>query len=274
MANRADTAVTQRFMTAEPVLAVRDVVAATDYYRNVLGFEDVWRWGDPPSHGGANRDGVQIQFARNRALAEASEGREVWIRVRNVTALYAGHCERGAEVVAELEERPWGVSQYTVRDLDGYRLHFAGSGAPTKASGDLPADLRIEPRLPTWPELAALIRAVGWDDGANSETEPRVLKAALFGATAVIDGQAVGCAFLTGDNAGLYYVRDVIVHPDWQGRRIGTALMQAIMEHVRANLPERGMVALFTGENLHDFYAQFGFSGPKNGMYGMTREVR
>ena len=40
-------------------------------------------------------------------------------RVRNVSALYALHCDRGAEILAELEPKPWGVSQYAVRDLDG-----------------------------------------------------------------------------------------------------------------------------------------------------------
>ena len=40
-------------MTVEPVLAVRDVPAATAYYRHVLGLEDVWQWADPPTHGGA-----------------------------------------------------------------------------------------------------------------------------------------------------------------------------------------------------------------------------
>ena len=90
---------------------------------------------------------------------------------------------------------------------------------------------------------------------------------------AVVAGQTVGCAFLTGDNAGFYYVRDVIVHPDWQGRRIGTALMQALMEHLRAHGPAHALVGLFTGSHLHDFYAQFGFRGPNSGLYGMTQTL-
>jgi GNAT superfamily N-acetyltransferase/uncharacterized glyoxalase superfamily protein PhnB len=260
-------------MTVEPILPVRGVAAAASYYRDVLGFEDVWLWGEPPTHGGANRDGVQLQFSLDPALAERVEGLGVWIRVRNVQALYALHQEKGAEIVSALEAKPWGVSEYTVRDLNGYRLRFAGSGGEREASHTMPADMRIESRLPTWPEMRALIDAVGWARPAGPETVPPVLKAALYGAVAVVDGQTVGCALLTGDSAGFYYVRDVIVHPDWQGRRIGTALMQALMEYLRAHAPEDALAGLFTGPDLHPFYAQFGFRGPNSGLYGMTRNL-
>ncbi len=124
------------FMTVEPVLAVRDVTATTDYYREVLGFEDVWTWGDPPTHGGANSDGVQIQFSLNPAKAEMADGCNLWIRVRDVVALHARHHAHAANIVEGLEPKPWGVTEYAVRDLNGYRLRFAGSGgARERGSG-------------------------------------------------------------------------------------------------------------------------------------------
>jgi GNAT superfamily N-acetyltransferase/catechol 2,3-dioxygenase-like lactoylglutathione lyase family enzyme len=263
---------TVRVLTLEPILAVRDVVAAAAYWRDVLGFEEVWLWGEPPTHGGANQDGVALQFCLNPALAVRADGQQIWIRVRNVQATYALHQERGAEIVAPLEPKPWGVSEYVVRDPDGYRLRFAGSGSE-KAAGALPAEVRIEPRLPTWPEMEALLHAVGWARD-NTPEAPRVLKAAIFGAVAVVEGQTVGCAFLTSDNAGFYYVRDVMVHPDWQRRGIGTALMRAVAEHLRTLGDEEALVGLFTGPHLHSFCAQFGFRGPKSGLYGMTQELQ
>src|SRR6476646_7615167 len=99
----ATPAVAPRLTCAEPILAVRDVAATTRYYRDVLDFTDVWLWGEPPSHGGANRDGVQLQFTLNPALAETAEGRQVYLGVRHVEALYALHRERGAEIVSLLE---------------------------------------------------------------------------------------------------------------------------------------------------------------------------
>src|SRR4029450_3327766 len=95
-------------------------------------------------------------------------------------ALYARHQEREAEIVGALEPKPWGLSEYSVRDLNGYRLRFAGHGGTREASGGLPAQVRLESRLPTWPEMESLIRAVGWEKVTNFETAPRVLEAALF----------------------------------------------------------------------------------------------
>ena len=263
-----------RLMTVEPILAVRDVVETTRYYREVLDFGDVWLWGEPPSHGGANQDDVQVQFTLDPALAETAEGRAVWIRVQHVAGLYARHQARGAEIVAALEPKPWGVTEYTVRDLNGYRLRFAGQGGAQEPSRELPEQVRVESRLPTWPEMEALIYAVGWEPHTNFATAPRVLEVALFGAVAMADGQAVGCALLTGDGAGFYYVRDVMVHPDWQRRHIGSALMQTLMAQVGAHAPSGALVGLFTGGGLHDFYARFGFHGPNNGLYGMTQVIR
>jgi catechol 2,3-dioxygenase-like lactoylglutathione lyase family enzyme len=234
---------TTGLLTMEPILAVRDMAATAAYYRDALGFEEVWLWGEPPTHGGANWDGLQIQFSLDPALAASAEGRAIWIRVRNVQAMYALHRERGAEIVAALEPKPWGVSEYVVRDPDGYRLRFAGSGSLRHASDAQSGDVQIEPRLPTRAEMEALIDAVGWARDAYSPSGPRVLEAALYGAVAVADGETVGCAFLTSDNAGF------------------------------ANGPEGALVGLFTGGDLHAFYAQFGFRGPGAGLYGMTRVI-
>lgn len=265
---------TVHLITIQPILAVRDVVATTTYYRDVLAFPDVWLWGAPPVHGGANQDGVALQFSLDPPLAETAEGRQIWIRVRDVRATFALHQERGAEIVSPLEPKPWGVSEYIVRDPDGYLLRFAGSGDDRNATSAPPAEVRIETRLPTWPEMEHLIHSVGWADEKNPEVAPRVLETALYSVVAVAEEKTVGCAFLTSDNAGFYYVRDVIVHPDWQGRRVGTALMEALMEYLHAHGPDRALVGLFTGTRLHGFYAQFGFRGPESGLYGMTQMLK
>jgi GNAT superfamily N-acetyltransferase len=240
----------------------------------VLDFDDAWLWGEPPNHGGASRDGVQIQFSLMPELAKTSEGRSVWVQVQNVAALYAKHRERNAEIVSELEPKAWGVREYTVRDLNGYRLRFAGAQDRGASVSGPATEVRIVSRVPTIAEMRALVQSVGWDRDGNSDTPPRVLESALYGAVAEAGGLAIGCAFVTGDGAGFYYIRDVIVRPEWQRRDVGTALMQAVMDYLKANAPAGALVGLFTGENLNDFYGQFGFRGPGSGLYGMTQTIR
>ncbi len=46
-----------------PVLAVNDLQVALDHYRDVLGFEVTWTWGDPASRAGVARDGFELQLA-------------------------------------------------------------------------------------------------------------------------------------------------------------------------------------------------------------------
>lgn len=263
-----------RMTGQEPILAVPDVATAVQYYRDVLGFNEIWQWGEPPVHGGARRDEIGFQFTRNPEVTAATQGQEFYITVQNVAVLAQQHAEQGAEIIEALQNRPWGMREYIVRDLYGYRLRFGESGTTAPPSQELPQEVQVALRLPTWEEMAALNRAVGWAEFTNFETAPRVLENAVFGVTALGNGQAIGCAALMSDHAGFYYIRDVMVHPDWQKRHVGTALMQALMDYLNTNASDHALVGLYTGPNLHNFYAKFGFRGPNNGLYGMTQVVR
>ena len=77
---------------------------------------------------------------------------------------------------------------------------------------------------------------------------------------------------MLGDNKTCYYIKDVIVHPAWQGKRIGTALMQNIMHWLEMNGAENATVGLFTGDNLAPFYRQFGFT-QACGMYQAVKRT-
>jgi len=88
------------------------------------------------------------------------------------------------------------------------------------------------------------------------------LAAAVFGVVAedTVKGEVIGCALLLGDHATFYYVKDVMVHPDWQGKRVGTALMQELTNWLEKNAVSNALVALISGETLEPFYQPFGFA--------------
>jgi GNAT superfamily N-acetyltransferase len=257
----------------EPVLAVRNITETVTYWHDVLGFPDKWTWGDPPNHGGVSWHGAAfIQFSLNPQLAALSKGHSVWIRVRHLELLYDLH-RKNAVVVAPLENRPWGFAEYTVQEINGYYINFSAPIADKKKSTEtLPDTIRILPRKPTVAEHQRLISAVGWSPSANDSTVRSLLASAVFGAVAenTETREIAGCALLLGDRVGFYYIKDVMVHPDWQGKRIGTALMQELMRWLAANAPDRATVGLFTGEHLARFYRQFGFTQA----CGMYREIQ
>ena len=115
------------FSHVEPIFAVRDIPETIRYWQEVLGFPNKWTWGDPPGVGGVSWQKAFVQFHRAPALADASKGNAIWVRLRYVEDLYAFHQSKHAEIVAPLEVHAYGMAQYSVREINGYYVHFAGN---------------------------------------------------------------------------------------------------------------------------------------------------
>jgi len=250
------------FSHAEPVLAVRDVSETILYWQEVLGFPVKWTWGEPPTHGAVSWHNAHIQFYQDPERAAASKGNSVWIRLQRVEELYKMHQDKNAEIVAPLENQPWGMAQYTVKEINGYFIHFAGVITEReKSTTILSADINIIERIPSIKEYREMAIAVGWSPSSADNMIQSILEAAIFAVIAedTLNNETVGCALLLGDNASFYYIKDVMVCPHWQGKRVGTALMQALTHWLEKNAADNALVSLITREGLEAFYQQFGF---------------
>ena len=60
-----------------------------------------------------------------------------------------------------------------------------------------------------------------------------------------------------------------MVAPAYQSKHVGAKLMAAITKYIEQNAPHHALVGLYTGENLSDFYKEFGFVPS----FGMTRRI-
>lgn len=120
-----------RLRTAVPVLASVNVAKSIDYFVQVLGFEQQWLWGDPPVYAGVRSGDALLYISHDPALAAAVRSMglkpDVYIWVDEIESLYAQHSANGAEVSEQLETKPWGTRQYTVREPSGYCLKFASN---------------------------------------------------------------------------------------------------------------------------------------------------
>lgn len=112
------------------ILFVTDVRAAVAFYTEKLGFWSPFMEGDPPSFAGVNLDRVQIFLERG---TPSPSGCAVYFVVGDADALCAFHRAHGVEVVQEIEDRPYGLRDYSVRDRDGYVLTF-GHRLPAEAT--------------------------------------------------------------------------------------------------------------------------------------------
>lgn len=121
---------------ASPVLAVRNVRQAAEYYRDVLGFtldpkEGVFEpSADEPGgvYAIVKRSGAWIHFQiRREELPRRSRGSfecDVYLYVEGLDALYAELQQRGAVILQPPLTAPYGLREIMVEDLNSYRLIF------------------------------------------------------------------------------------------------------------------------------------------------------
>lgn len=128
-------------------LSVGDVLAAAEFYTAKLGFRLGFTWGDPPTIAGVNLDHVQIFLEQG---TPNPSGCSVYFVVGDADELYEFQRANGVEIVDPPADRPWGIRDYRVRDLNGYVLIFGhpllNAGPPIKIER-VDVTVRLEKRL-------------------------------------------------------------------------------------------------------------------------------
>lgn len=108
-------------------------------------------------------------------------------------------------------------------------------------------------------ELLALYESVGW---TNYTRRPALLREAYrrsLCAFAAYDGERLaGVVRAVGNGASILYVQDLLVHPDYQRRGIGTRLLRALL----GAFPDVYQTVLLTDDQpgTMGFYESLGFS--------------
>jgi len=102
-----------------PELPVLDVEKAQTYYRDVLGFEIAWTL-DDKSMGAVGRDGIAIFFSKETHPMPTHH----WIFAHDIDATYQEMKTRNANIVDDIENKSWGLRQFSIADLDGHRFTF------------------------------------------------------------------------------------------------------------------------------------------------------
>src|SRR5215467_1428211 len=99
-------------------LTVADIPAAVDFYTKKLGFKLGFTWGDPPTFAGMNFDRVQIFLQKG---TPAPNGCSVYFHLESdADALYDFHRANGVEIAQPIDDRDYGIRDYSVRDLNGH----------------------------------------------------------------------------------------------------------------------------------------------------------
>jgi len=115
-----------------PQFAVPDVVAAAEYYRDILGFRILGYFGQPPVFSIVARDNVEIQLGKSdptagpaRNSVQREDGLDAYVWVTDVDSLFAELKERGANIIEPPQLRVYHCYEMVVEDRFGFRLAFA-----------------------------------------------------------------------------------------------------------------------------------------------------
>jgi catechol 2,3-dioxygenase-like lactoylglutathione lyase family enzyme/GNAT superfamily N-acetyltransferase len=259
------------FKHGVPILYSEDVRRSLLYYTDILGFDGRWEWGNPPDFGGVHKDSVEIFFCEK---GQGNPGTWFSVFVDDVDEFYHTIREKGAKILTTPENMEWGVREMIVEDPDGHRIRFGQNAHVSdrvKSEAILPQSVRITGRMPSANEAQQLSFSIGWSSSPETDnsTEPyiEIVHAAI--AEDTLSNKVIGCVFLYGDSTGFYYVRNLMVDPNWQNKRVGTALMYEITRWLDNNAVADSSVWLHSGERLEPFYRQFGFVP----VFGMMRQM-
>ena len=120
-----------KITASAPVLLVKDVVKASAYYHDKLGFDEPDIYGDPPNFCMVSRDSFTVMLAQvdsaHTVVPHWKVVEKMWniyFWVDDVEAVYAEMQQRGAIIDYTLYTTPWGTKEFGVQDLDDHDIAF------------------------------------------------------------------------------------------------------------------------------------------------------
>ena len=120
--------------------------------------------------------------------------------------------------------------------------------------------INIKENLKNVEEFNLLYDAVGW--GAYDEKiAQKALDNTFYSVSVYDDNQMVGYGRIIGDAICFLYIQDIMVKPEYQGNKIGTMIMNKLLEKINEIKKENPDLRVYLGasKNKEKFYEKFGF---------------
>lgn len=105
-------------------------------------------------------------------------------------------------------------------------------------------------------DLSDLREAVGWNRMEDEYSNP--LMTSYYHIAVYEDGKLVGYIDSVSNGVTDAYIQDLMVHPDYQGKGLGTELMNQMITYLKEN--RIYIISVVFEESLKPFYDRFGFS--------------
>ena len=104
--------------------------------------------------------------------------------------------------------------------------------------------------------LSDLREVVGWNRMEDEYSNPLMMS--FYHIAVYEDGKLVGYIDSVSNGVTDAYIQDLMVHPDYQGKGLGTELMNQMIAYLKEN--RIYIISVVFEESLKPFYDRFGFS--------------
>jgi len=115
-----------------PLLAVRDMKEAIEFYKDFLGFRVGMCFPDAnnPEYADLSKDGMVLMVipAKDHGISpEEKFGLGVYLYMHidgDIDEYYHELKKKGVKIAVDIKDEPYGVRDFTVEDINGYKLTF------------------------------------------------------------------------------------------------------------------------------------------------------
>ncbi len=120
--------------------------------------------------------------------------------------------------------------------------------------------LKVMENVKSVKEFNDLYDAVEW--GAyDSDISKKALDHTYYSVSVYDDNQIVGYGRLIGDGICFMYIHDVMVRPEYQNKKIGTMIMNKLIEQIEIIKKENPDMRTYLGaaKGKEEYYERYGF---------------
>ena len=115
-----------------PTLAVRNMKQTIEFYRDSLGFQMGMPFpdADSPEYADLSKDGMVIMLVPTQNVGVGNEeklgtGVNLYMQIDGDIDEYYGELKsKGVRVIVDIKDEPFGIRDFTVEDINGYKLTF------------------------------------------------------------------------------------------------------------------------------------------------------
>ncbi len=120
--------------------------------------------------------------------------------------------------------------------------------------------IKVEENKITVDKFNYLYDSVGWGHYENN-ISAKALSNTLYSVSIYDDDKIIGFGRIIGDGICFLYIHDVMVVPEYQSKKIGTMIMNNLLDKINEIRKENPSLRVYLGasKGKEGFYEKFGF---------------